>query len=104
MEEQATAGSTSKSEASIKDLADSFLHRIAAREKILPYIDVFRWVVEEIAVSNRTFCTVDGRVFSSFQPDNLREMYHLPELEKKYNKYFLKKFANENETESSPIR
>lgn len=103
-EEQATAGSTSKSEASLKDLADAFLHRIVAREKILPYIDVVRWVVEEILVSNRTFYTVDGRVFGSFQLDELRKMYHLPEPEEKYNKYFLKKFANKNETESTPIR
>lgn len=31
-------------------------------------------------------------------------MYHLPEPEKKYNKDFLKKFADENEIESTPIR
>ena len=88
----------------MKDLADSFLHRIAAREKILPYTEVVIWVVEEIPVSNRTFCTVDGRVFGSFQPDDLRKMYHLPEPEKKCNKAFLEKFAAENETESAPIK
>ena len=37
---QATADSTRKSEASLKELADSYLHQIAAREKILPYTDV----------------------------------------------------------------
>ena len=57
--EEATADSTNKSEASLKDLADSYLHKIAAREKILPYTDVVKWVVEQIPVSNRTFCTVD---------------------------------------------
>lgn len=64
--EEATADSTNKSEASLKDLADSYLHRIAAWEKILSYTDVVRWVVEEITVSNRTFCTIDGRIFGSF--------------------------------------
>lgn len=101
---QAIANSTRKSEASLKDLAHSHLHQIAAREKILPYTDVVRWAVEEILVLNRTFCTVDGRAFGSFQPDDLRKMYHLPEPQKKYNKSFLEKFASENETELAPIR
>ena len=80
------------------------MHRIAAQEKILPYTDVVRWVVEEIPVSNRMFCTVDGRMFGSFQPNDLRKMYHLPNPEKKYNKAFLEKFADENEIESTPIK
>jgi len=54
-------------------------------------------VVEEIPVSNRTFFTVDGSIFGSFQLDDLRKMYHLLEPEKQYNKAFLEKFANENE-------
>ena len=31
-----------KSDATLKDLANSFLHRIAAREQVLPYTDVVR--------------------------------------------------------------
>jgi len=46
---------------------------------------------------------MDGRVFGSFQPDDLRQMYHLPAPEKKYNKAFLEKFRNENDIESEPI-
>lgn len=102
--EEATADSTNKSEASLKDLTDSYLHRITAKEKILPCTDVVRWVVEEIPVSNRTFFIVDGRIFGSFQPDDLRKMYHFPEPKNKYNKAFLEKFAEENETESAPIK
>ena len=63
-----------------------------------------RWEIEEIPITNRTFCIIDGRVFGSFQPDDLRQMYHLPTLEKKYNKAFLEKFRDENEIESAPIR
>jgi len=80
---QATADSTWKSDATLKDLADSYLHWIAAREQILPYTDVVRWAIEEVPIINRTFCTMDGRVFSSFQPDDLRQMYHLPASQKK---------------------
>ena len=101
---QATADSTRKSDNTLKYLADSFLHRIAAREQILPYIDVVRWAIEEIPITNRTFCTIDKRIFSSFQPESLRQMYHLPTPEKKYNKEYLEKFARENEIESEPIR
>ena len=54
-------------------------------------------------VTNRTFYISDGRLFSSFQPNDLRQMYHFPEPEKKDNKAFLEKFRDENETESAPI-
>ena len=80
---QATADTTRKSDATLKDLADSFLHWIVAREQILPYTDVVRWAIEEIPITDRTFCTMDGRIFGSFQPDDLRQMYHLPVPEKK---------------------
>ena len=75
---QATASSNRKSDGTLKDLADSFLHRIAAREQILPYTDVVRWEIEEIPIKNRNFCTRDGRIFGSFQSNDLRQMYHLP--------------------------
>lgn len=99
----ATVDSTSKSEASLKDLADSYFHRIAANEKILPYIDVVRWAIEEILVFNRTFCIVERRIFGSFQLDDLRKMYHVPEPKMKYKKTFVEKFVEEKETESAPI-
>ena len=101
---EAIAGSNRKSKATLKDLADSYLHRIAAREQIIPYTDVVRWAIEEIPITDRTFCTVDGRIFGSFQPNDFRQMYHLPEPENKYNKAFLEKFLDENENESAPIR
>ena len=37
--------STNKSDANLKDLSNSFLHRIVAREQILPYTDVVRWEI-----------------------------------------------------------
>lgn len=63
---QATAYSNRKSEASLRDLADSYLQRIAAREKILPYTNVVRWELEEIPVLNRTFFTVDEVFLAHF--------------------------------------
>jgi len=102
--EEATADSTKKSECTLKDLADSFLHRIAAREQMLPYTDVIKWAIEEIPITDRTFVAKDGRIFGSFKPEDLRQMYHLPMPEKVYNSAFLEKFASENEIESEPIK
>lgn len=95
---------TSKSDANLNNLADSFLHRIAAREQVLPYIDVIRWAIQELPIINRLFETADGRVFGYFRAEDLRLMYHLPQEEKKYNAAFLEKFRAENETESKPIQ
>ena len=34
-------------EASLEELACSFLHRIAARPKILPYTDMIKWILDK---------------------------------------------------------
>lgn len=41
--EEAKTDSRNKSEATLKELACSYLHKIAARENILPYTNVVRW-------------------------------------------------------------
>ena len=38
-----------------KDVVYSFLHIIGAREKILPYTDIIRWVVENLNIGDRKF-------------------------------------------------
>ena len=101
---EATVDIQRKSDAILKDLADSFLHRIAAREQVLPYTDVVHWAIEEIPISDRTFHTKDGRIFGSFKPDDLRRMYHLPEPELVYNRAFVEKFVKENESPSELLR
>ena len=63
---EALADASQKSDATLKDLADSYLHRIAARKQILPYTDVVRWAIEEIPITNRIFCTIDGRFLVHF--------------------------------------
>ena len=53
MEVATTAGSNSSSEASITELACSFLHQIAARPKILPYTDMVKWILDNVDIRNR---------------------------------------------------
>lgn len=60
--------------------------------------------MEKIPVTNETFCTTDGKIFGSFQPDDLRTIYHLPEPEKRYKKAFIGAFTKENKSESTSIK
>ena len=53
MDVSATAGSSNSSEASFTELACSFLHRIAARPRILSYIDMVKWVLDSIDIMDR---------------------------------------------------
>lgn len=40
------------------DVANSFLHRIVARPRILPYIDMVLWVVENLSSVERKIVTI----------------------------------------------
>lgn len=67
------------SEASLTNLACLFLHRIAVRPKILPYMDMVKWIIDHADISDREFKTQNQEVMGSFTPINLRPMYHLQE-------------------------
>ena len=53
MEVTTTAGSHSSSKASITKLDCSFLHQIVARSKILPYMDMVKWILDNGNIRNR---------------------------------------------------
>lgn len=55
MKVSAGTGSQHSSEASLEELACSFLHRIAARPKILPYTDMIKWILDNAEMNNRQF-------------------------------------------------
>ena len=78
--------SDSDSEITERTLANSFLHRIAAREKIIPYYDVIRWVINSVEIKDRMFISASGASFGSFKAEDLKAMYHLPDPQKVYNK------------------
>ncbi len=92
-----TAGSQGSSEASVTDLACSFLHWIAARPKILPYTDMIKWVLDSVDINNKQFKTQGQGLIGSFAQQDLKLMYHLPEPQVTYNKQFIEKFVKENE-------
>lgn len=77
-EEGSMTGSTDKLENTLNDLASSFLHRIAARAKVLPHNDLVRWVIESNNMIDRAFFNADGRMFGTFRVEDIKKMYHFP--------------------------
>ena len=65
------------STAQMSDAACSFLHRIAARPKILPYTDMIKWEIENLNIEDRVFKNSRGEVMGSFKAEDLATMYHL---------------------------
>lgn len=53
MEVTVTTNARRSSEASLTELACSFLHYIAARSKILPYTDMIKWVLDNADITGR---------------------------------------------------
>ena len=96
MKVTAVAGSQRSSEASLEELACSFLHRIAARPKILPYTDMIKWILDNAEMNNRQFKIQGHGLIGSFVAQDLNLMYHLPEPQATYNAQFVKKFVVEN--------
>ena len=86
LETNITVDGRDSSNASIFEMACSFLHRIATRPKIIPYTYMVKWVIDEVDISDREFKTRSQEVMGYFSPDNLRLMYHLPEPQVIYNK------------------
>ena len=66
------------SEASLEELACSFLHRIVARPKILPYTDMIKWILDNAEMKDRKFKIQGQGLIGSFDVQDLKLMYHLP--------------------------
>lgn len=93
MEVTAVACSQSSSEASLTELACSFLHRIGVRPKILPYMDMVKWILDNAQIKNRQFKIHGQGLIGSFVAQDLKLMYHLLEPQATYNKQFMEKFS-----------
>lgn len=64
-------------------VANSFLHIIVARPKILPYIDMIRWVIDNLDITDRLFLTPKKKIIGSFKVEYLRKIYHIPPPQKR---------------------
>ena len=73
-------------DASIFEMACSFLHYIAARPKIILYTYMVKWIIDQVDVLDREFKNTTHEVMVSFSRDNLRLIYNLPKPWMFYNK------------------
>lgn len=69
---------TSSFESSNYEFDNSFLHRIVARLKILPYTNMVKWIIENINIIDNTFLTSRKTGIGSFTVEYLKKMYHIP--------------------------
>jgi len=67
-----------------KDVANSFLHRIVAQPKILPYTDMVRWVVDKFRNIERNIVTQKHTIIGLFIGKDLNTMYHFSKPQCKY--------------------
>jgi len=75
---KAKTDSVKPSGVQFKDSSYSFLHRIGARAKMLPYNDMIRWVVENLSIEDRQFKNSRMELMGSFKAEDLKQMYHIP--------------------------
>lgn len=99
-----TTNATTSSEASHFEATNSFLHIIAARPKSLPYIDMVKWIIENINIIDQTFQMSRKMVIGSFTVEGLKITCHVLDPQKVYDKPFLEQFARENDVPSDPIK
>jgi len=99
-----TTDTPSTSEATFSDVANSFLHRIVAWPKILPYADMIKRMIDNVNIKDKTFLTSRKMIVGSFEDAYLKRMYRFLDPQKIYDKQFLKRFAEKKKIESEPIR
>ena len=88
-----TIDSTRPSGLQFKDSACSFLHMIGVSAKILPYMDMIRWVIEKLITKDREFNNSRMELIGSFKPENFKKMYHIPKPQDIYDREFVANFA-----------
>jgi hypothetical protein len=67
--------------AKLRHIAQSELHKIAARLRLMPYNDMISWALENIDIQTRSIINHQKVVVGSFRPEHLQVMYnYLPIL------------------------
>ena len=91
-----TTDSTRPSRLQFKDVSCSFPYRIGTRAKILPYMDMIRWVIESLIIEDRKIKNSIMELVGSFRAEDLKKMYHIPDPQDIYDNTFVANFAKRN--------
>jgi hypothetical protein len=77
----------------LRDIAQSELHKIVVRPRLMPYNDMIGWALENVDVATRSIYNSQKVAFESFRSKHIRVMYKLsPVFKYNYNVAFLMEF------------
>jgi hypothetical protein len=84
----------------LRHVAQSELHKIVARPRIIPYNDMISWALEHVDIQTRSIINHQQVVVGSFRPEHLQVMYKLsPTPKYTYNAAFLLEFERKECTQ-----
>jgi hypothetical protein len=87
-------------ETKLRDFAESQLHKISTRLRLMPYNDMIGWALENVDISTRSICNSHKVAARSFRPEHIQVMYKLSPISKhSYNVAFLMEFDKEECTQ-----
>jgi hypothetical protein len=79
--------------ANLRHIAQSELHKIVARPRIMPYNDMISWALEHVDIQTRSIINHQQVSIGSFRPEHLQVMYKLsPTPKYTYNVAFILEF------------
>jgi hypothetical protein len=79
--------------AKLRHIAQSELHKIAARPRLMPYNDMISWALEHVDIQTRSIVNHQKVVVGSFQPEHMQVMYKLsPNPKYTFNVAFILEF------------
>jgi hypothetical protein len=88
------------SENHLWDIAESELHKIAARPRLMAYNDMINWALEKVDIPTRSILNDQMVVVSSFKLEYIQVMYKLsPNPKHIYNAKFIAEFQRKECTE-----
>jgi hypothetical protein len=93
--------SPSDSENHLRDIAESELHKIATRPRLMPYNDMVSWALDKVDILMRSILNDQGAIIHSFRPKHIQVMYKLsPNPNFIYNAEFIVEFQRKECTEA----
>jgi hypothetical protein len=84
----------------LRDIAESELHKVATRPRLMSYNDMISWALERTYVQMRRILDNPGVIVGSFRSEHIQVMYKLsPNSKYIYNKEFVSEFQRKECTE-----
>jgi hypothetical protein len=88
----------------LRDIAQSELHKIVARPRLMLYNDMIGWALENVDISTRSIYNSQKVDVGSFQPEHIQVMYKLsPIFKYSYDVAFILEFEKQECTQYEKI-